>query len=395
MTTRSLALQTCDVAEAEAVRVAVIGAGVAGCAASLSLLACGVDGVLMLDSDSGGRADRVGECLPPSCAPILQSLGVWNDFLAQGHLPSVGSAACWGRDGWGFNDFLIDPHRCGWHLDRQSFDASMLAAAQQRGARLWKGCRLRGLARRDTGGWLLDLEREGQALMQRADFVLDASGAAAVVARRLGVMRNEIDCLNVSYAYLHCDDAMAFPARSWLEAVENGWWYAAGVPGGRIVAAYATDRKNPAKPQGPVAWMAALQSTRHLWPVMLRARPASMPGAVRVAAAPSAILSNVAGRDWLAVGDAACSYDPLTAHGILKALQDGEAAGRAVANDLGGNPQAMHDYQNGIFTRFSDYLRLRNRLYSEEARWRHMDFWARPLTQAARGAGGGPGAAVD
>ncbi|UTH76736.1 tryptophan 7-halogenase [Chromobacterium sp. IIBBL 290-4] len=349
-------------------------------------MACGVDEVLMLDSASSGEADRIGECLPPSCVPILQSLRLWDDFLSQGHLPSVGSAACWGRNGWGFNDFLMDPHRCGWHLDRRIFDASMLAAAQQRGARLEQGCRLRGLTRRGKGGWLLDLEQAGQPLRRQADFVLDASGVAAVAARQLGVMRNEIDCLNVSYAYLNCVDAMAFPARSWLEAVENGWWYAAGVPGDRIVVAYATDRKR-GKPQGAAAWMAALQNTRHLWPVIRDAHPIPMPGTVRITAAPSAILSNVAGQDWLAVGDAACSYDPLTAHGILKALHDGEAAGRAVAKALAGNPQALQNYQTGVFARFSNYLRLRNRLYCDEGRWRHMGFWARPLTQVARRAG--------
>lgn len=37
-----------------------------------------------------------------------------------------------------------------------------------------------------------------------------------------------------------------------------------------------------------------------------------------------------AGQQWLAVGDAAASYDPLSAQGIIKAISNGIFAGRAI-----------------------------------------------------------------
>ena len=42
---------------------------------------------------------RIGEAVPPACRDVLSRLGVWDDFLAQNHLPSAGSCAKLGQGG--------------------------------------------------------------------------------------------------------------------------------------------------------------------------------------------------------------------------------------------------------------------------------------------------------
>jgi flavin-dependent dehydrogenase len=127
--------------------------------------------------------------------------------------------------------------------------------------------------------------------------------------------------------------------------------------------------------------MAALRQTRHLAGWLERGKAARADsGALATALAPSAILSRVVGDRWLAVGDAASACDPVTAQGIVKALCDGEAAADAIAAYLaGGGDAPLRAYQDGVFARFRDYLRLRRHLYGRERRWPQAPFWQNRL----------------
>jgi flavin-dependent dehydrogenase len=92
--------------------------------------------------------------------------------------------------------------------------------------------------------------------------------------------------------------------------------------------------------------------------------------------AASAVLSRVAGSNWVAVGDAAWSCDPLTAQGITKALVDGIAVAEALAvQSRGGGCAAVLRYQSDSFARFTANLRLRAALYEAEGRWPDAPFW--------------------
>lgn len=160
-----------------------------------------------------------------------------------------------------------------------------------------------------------------------------------------------------------------------LEAVDYGWWYAARVPGERAAALVATD---PVTVRGralnsPDGWSAALRGTTHLAGVLDGAT--LDPAGVHVYAAPSTRLEPCAGKRWVAVGDAAGAFDPLSSQGIHKALVDGLDAGRAVAEWLGGSPEALVGYRAGVEARFAEYLRNRAFLYGLEQRWADQPFW--------------------
>lgn len=363
-------------------QVAIIGGGVAGCATALALLRHGRRDLVVVEAEPAARP-RIGETIPPACAAVLQRFGLWDSFLAQGHVPSLGSAASWGKAELGYNDFLLDPHGRGWHLDRPRFDTLLADAVAGRGGTLMLGMRLRDVARH-AGSWSLAFDAADGPRRLDADFLVDASGPAAAAARRLGVARNAIDCLTVLHAVLDLAAPDRVPTRTLLEAADYGWWYAARLPGGRLIAALSTDRATLRRRRlaDAVGWNAALRQTRHVASLLTLGRASGTPKP-DLAIAPSAILSRVTGPGWLAVGDAASSYDPLTSQGIIKALLDGEAAGRAIAVHLGGDTAALPAYQDGVFAGFTRYLELRRHLYGLEARWPNAPFWRRPLTDRA------------
>jgi flavin-dependent dehydrogenase len=324
---------------------------------------------------------RIGEAIPPAARPILQRLGVWEDFRAQNHLPSAGSCASWGNPELGYNDFLLDMQGKGWHLDRSAFDAMLSDAVTARGGTVVRGCRLRDAERRDAGGYAPTFEDEsGRRTRVTADFLVDATGIAAAAARRLGVARNQIDSLAVVCAVLDLQEPEAVPSQALLEACEYGWWYAAKIPRQRMIVALAVEPSRHQHFGKAGAWLAALRATRHVARWLERGKALTDGPRLEMALAPSAILSRVVGDRWLAVGDAASAYDPISAQGIVKALCDGEAAADAIAGFFAGAGEApLLAYQAGVFARFRDYLRLRQHLYGRERRWPRSSFWTNRL----------------
>jgi flavin-dependent dehydrogenase len=359
--------------------VVIVGGGTAGCATAIALRARGVGDVVVVDMRRQGGW-RIGEAIPPAGRAALSQLGVWDRFLAQEHLPAVGSCASWGKPALGYNDFLLDRQGEGWHLDRAAFDALLADAATGAGATLLRGFRLRAVEPGD-GGYDLSFGAEDGAVLRLATgFLVDATGIAAGAVRRLGVARNQIDCLAVVSALFDLAAPAEIPSQTLLEACAYGWWYAAKLPGDRLIAALALEPGELRRFGDSGVWLAHLRGSAHVARWLARGRAMLAGGELATALAPSAILSRVTGARWLAVGDAASSYDPIAAQGIVKALSDGEAAAAAIAETFAGAGEApLAAYQDGVFARFRDYLRLQQYLYRLERRWPQAPFWKNRL----------------
>ncbi|SHO66621.1 Dehydrogenase (flavoprotein) [Pseudoxanthobacter soli DSM 19599] len=358
------------------VSVAIAGAGIAGCAAALALQAAGLTDVVVLDRDRA-PAFRLGETIPAFAVGLLKRLGAYGRAATLRPLESSGSTSLWGKDTPGHNDALGDPDGAGWHLDRAAFDAALREEVRARGIALVAG-HLTEVRRAEAGGFRLAFARGPAAGAIEADVLLDASGAGATALRRLGIARNPVDELTVRHAVLAVEATGATAARTFLEAVPYGWWYATRIPGDRMVAMVATDPAAAAEAglslRSTDGFRRALEATHLVGPAVAAARPAGILSAGGSSAS-SAILSGIAGPDWLAAGDAGWSCDPLTAQGITKALMEGIAAAAAITDRQRGNAGAFAAYQAIAFARFTANLRLRAALYTAETRWPDKPFW--------------------
>lgn len=358
--------------------IAIIGGGPAGSATALSLLQSGKHDVRMFNTKRRSEI-KIGESIPPAATPVLARLGVDHLLSEKIHLACSGSVSIWGTDTPGHNDFWLNPVGKGFHLDRNQFDLQLYQAAQSQGAQCFDGWRLHSVAQQASGFELQFQLESGEEKSVSADFVVDASGQGACFARRLGVVRNVLDEVISVCAIFSLEKDLQMSNRSFAEAVESGWWYAARLPGERIIVSLTSDA-NIIKEQGltnPEKWSQQLHKTQGLkkWlpPVLLQQLPE-----LQVKAAPSAILSCVTGKNWLAVGDAASSYDPLTAAGITKALMHGEQAGSTIARAWQEkDDRVISDYQDMVFNQFTQYASLRNQLYLAENRYQKRPFWQR------------------
>ena len=357
----------------ERVKVAVLGGGPAGSATALRLGQLGVSNVLLAEA-SCFEAERIGESLPPDTRKLLGRLGVLEPFLAEGHETCAGSCSSWGNRELGWNDFLVHPYGRGWHLDRRRFDAFLARQAEKQGARLRKGWCFRS-ARRIANGFRLRFQTDAGARRVEAQVVVDATGARARFARRLGIERVVDDRLVTLAAVFSKVDLERLGAYTLLESTPYGWWYAARLPRGRAMVAVTTDSKNCKERdlRNPRSWLCHLAETDHLSSRLLRAWG---PSDFAPHAALTSRLSCSGGASWLAVGDAAWTSDPLAAQGIHRALASGLAAGDVIVQRLRGEIESLAVHGERWNLGYGAFLRLREHLYAQEQRWPDESFWS-------------------
>jgi flavin-dependent dehydrogenase len=274
------------------------------------------------------------------------------------------------------DDFIFHPDGHGWQLDRPAFDALLLKAAERAGAEILWNARVRGI-RTERGTTCVLAECQGRSRALAATTFVDASGRACVVARAAGATRHASDRLTGVACLLSGSDGSDAEAIGLIEAVADGWWYSTLLPTGRL-AIFFSDADIPALAAARTTggWLTALRRTRHLRNLVERHRyqPSGNP---RVVAANSARLTAFRGPGWLAAGDAAMSYDPLSGRGIFAAMHGARQAAYALAAAVRGEENALEKYGAGLEQDHANYLAALSQNYRAESRWPSADFWRR------------------
>ena len=347
--------------------VAVVGGGPAGAVAALVLARRGLEVVLVEADDYCGP--RIGESFPPAVGGLVARLGLVG--LPQAvRMDGYGLRSAWGGPEPEVRSHVCQPGAVGWHVDRARFDAALAFEAQAAGARRLHA-RLTG-ARRLVDGWRLQLSRGGEV---EARLVLDASGRRAAFARFAGARRTRTDALTALAFEGLPAPIDRYGAYALVEAAPDGWWYSAPIPGGRAVAVRFSHpaglRTAPAPP-----------------PLTARRHAGLELGPGRRHPAGASLLEPVCGEGWLAIGDAAMTFDPMSGDGVCRALASGMAAAEAV---LTGGADALRAEAEETAARFAAYARARADFYAAERRWPDAPFWTwtrslRPPPSAAAGA---------
>lgn len=338
--------------------VLVVGGGPAGSAAALDLSRRGFS-VALIEQDRY-LSPRVGETLPPFVRRQLTALGVWQRFLETGPLESYGMRTAWDTAEPLQREFLMNPYGCGWHVDRASFDALLASAAGDAGAELITA-RAGPHGRNQDGLWWLQVHVKDTTLILTGRVLVDATGRKALIASRLGAQTQVADRLIGAIAFVESSATERF---TMLEAVENGWWYSAPLPGARMVFAYMTD----ADLWQETEWGSLLQTA----PLTAeRAGQGQLPAPAEIVSASSVVRHPVTGPDWIAIGDAAFAYDPLSGQGVYKSIDSGLRAAEAIAGNT------LPEYETWAQETYAGYLATRTRFYSSVRRWPQSAFWQR------------------
>lgn len=352
--------------------VAVIGGGIAGCAACLGLAQRGVEVVWV--SPCGSLADKPGESLAPAALAVLDNLGLDSLLADPAHRKSMVSFTAWGSDA------LLERHAAGQirgmgHvLNRSHFETALVEKTRRTSGILRLDGSLASF-RRSEAGWKLTTDG-GQAI--NASLVIDATGRMAMIGRAQARQRR-LDRLVAAYAFLRTTDPDIDPTPATLiEAVEGGWWYATFLANRQLALNFYSDPDLMPRRLGTRLdlWQQMVGETRSIsrW---IESAGYQISDPPRLASAGTVWLEKAAGPDWLAIGDAAVSFDPLSAHGMTTALWTGHEAAEAATLALTGHGAALDNYAARLRLGVEQYDRERREIYAREMRFSHHPFWQR------------------
>ncbi|MBQ4835180.1 NAD(P)/FAD-dependent oxidoreductase [Pseudoalteromonas luteoviolacea] len=355
--------------------VAIIGGGPAGTATGIALKNLGIDSVFIVEAGTYSKP-KIGESIPPNTQTLFQRLNIFDAFSSQHHEPCLGSYSCWGSTQLGFNDNLFNPYGAGWHLDRRRFDLFMARQFKALSGALVDNTRFSNLSvmKNDLYPIKLSFENHPDVCCR---FVVDATGQSAKVARKFGAAVSMQDLMVSFAAYFDCQDTHLNENKlTLLEAVEQGWWYCASIPNNLQVVSLTTDIAvaKKLKLKQPENWYSLLKHSKH---INNRIEGSAFPNRLNSWKTPSSLLSPPAGNGWLAVGDAAACYDPISSQGIYKALANGLQAAKAIALWLNSDANGLTEYRNKVVKDFVNYLEQRDYFYGQEQRWLEAEFWVK------------------
>ena len=353
-------------------KVAIVGGGPAGAVAALVLARRGLR-VTVVEARAAPQT-KVGETLPPGLTPLLRHLGLEACLERDGHLRSQGNRSLWGSTRPGESAYLANPFGAGWHVDRRRFEARLAAAAREAGAAWRWGSRLASCAPLGEG-WRVGLTGSDPL---DVDFVADATGRHARLARRLGARRLRYDRL-VGVAALLTSRTPAADTYTLVEATPDGWWYSALLSDGRLAVAFLSDGdllERPLLRADAAAWWQRLHKTTATRE-RVEGNAYQAATTLRVMPAESSRLDEILGERWIALGDAAAAYDPLSSHGVASAMGSGFYGGHAIADLLAGRSEARLAYLDVMQRAYGTYLDLQRQHYMQETRWPDAAFWRR------------------
>ncbi len=316
----------------------ILGGGPAGLATALSLKQHQPDASIGIVEPNPYNSLRPGETLSPSCRSIFETLKLWEAFVTEPRFRSApGISSAWG------DEILVDQTliKTGWHITRPAFDAWLADIARSRGI-----------------SWITGDCRD-------ADFIVDATGRKAAFAHEMGANRQTADQLVGHYRFYNEAPSNTSTV---IEAYEHGWWYAASLPDGRLaVACFCDAEMARSVDKNWDQYLSRAPNIQHM------AVGESSAGFIRSAA--SGCLDKMTGSNWLATGDAACTFDPITGQGISKAMQSGIFASYAILDYWRHKPEGLAKYEAILKQSYEEYLQLRRTYYSLEERWRDQPFW--------------------
>lgn len=354
--------------------ILIIGGGIAGCIAAISL----VDRyqVTLIDKLAEPK-DRIGESLAPATQRIfkelhlLQNLDV--ELKSKIYRSNLGMQSYWGSDQVHIVDNLRNPDGFGLNLNRKEFEIYLRAVAQERGVQcIWSTKLFQSEFQKYD--WKVTAKSESQAYEISADFVIDATGRQSHFARSQGIERTHFDKLIACW--------MSLPntlknEMSTISASKNGWWYSAVVPNHKRVIAFQTDPDlyDRATFKSLELILKLSKENPHITKILDH----SDTNAIEfhgVTAANSTKLNQVAGKQWVAIGDAAISFDPLSSQGMFNAMASAMQLKHLIQNF--GYSEKTHDlYSTQLDNIWQRYLDHKNIFYQQELRWKESEFWKR------------------
>ena len=174
--------------------------------------------------------DHVGESLLPASMPVLEELGVLPQMERARFPKKWGATMLWGKDPEPWSWYVREtnrsfPHAC--QVWRPTFDKILLDNARAFGVNVREGYAVTAALVEDGRTYGVKFRTgDGSENIIEADWIIDASGQAALLSRTLGLRRWDDQFRNMAiYGYFSGSKRLPAPDSTniFIESYEHGW----------------------------------------------------------------------------------------------------------------------------------------------------------------------------
>ncbi|MEO8768099.1 MAG: NAD(P)/FAD-dependent oxidoreductase [Nitrosospira sp.] len=244
---------------------------------------------------------------------------------------------------------MFNPWGAGVALERELLDEALRNLASAAGVSVIADAKVMDIERRNDQWHLLMRLGDAENGSVCASFLVLATGrAAARFFDQPPPAPSQIALMTSLSARDNASNGVSDHAL-YVEAMDNGWWYALPIRRGGHFAGLCTCLDEIKRRRATVRefFVQELHRTRLLAPLM-----SSIRGNLRISGrtAGARAFSKVAGDSWIAVGDSAYAPDPLSGMGIELAIESAQLGAQALLGAMQGSPQqsAFAEYENAI-----------------------------------------------
>lgn len=328
--------------------------------------------MILLDKASFPRP-HAGESLTPSVLDAVKHLGADQKVRAAGFAPKTGATFAWGNDEspWTVGYAASDGPPA-YQVRRPEFDTILLQAAIAAGADVrlgWRAEDVEPTSGRPAG--VAAAAPDGRQVRLTAPWVVDASGAAGLLSRRLGRTGGPADLDRIAmWGYWRLNGRSAETSSETTLFV--------GRPGGCLwhhplddrcglasvgLVVRAGDARHLLSDPSADFYRSAVSSCQELAP---RMTGAVLEGGVHAADASAFASRRMAGSGWFLVGDAAFFVDSILTPGVQVAIESGLLAAQCLQTIIGqpeSEAAALDLYERVLRRDYETYTWLCRNLY--------------------------------
>ena len=341
--------------------VFIIGAGPAGTCAALRLLSLGYN-VALAESEPFPRA-QIGESLSPGVRNIFDYLQAGDLLNTRNYLHQLNAQVIWDKP----EPQLVSTAQrgSGVMVDRAQLDQDLLQLAVHRGLQLYQPARFESCKRTEEV-WTSILRTDTGITSISARFILDARG------RRGNHMQDRVLTAPQTVAMWAEVPGQSMPADTLIEAIPAGWIWGSPTPGGsfRIITFTSPDTLR----QQPLPQLfSKLLSTTNLFAI------AANTGIPDIKTCSVFTYAHIAPwkDNYLRLGEAAFSLDPLSSTGLEKAMRFSLQAVIAVNTILktGQTNMAQTFYEDKMIDSVASHTHWTSGYYAQAWPGQEYAFW--------------------
>lgn len=347
--------------------VVIVGGAFSGSSAGILLKRARPDLRVLIVESRTAFDRKVGESTSDIAGCFLTRVLRQHSWLVQNQLPKQGLRFWFNAaEGQPPND---EPHRCGeigayfqvrlptFQLDRATLDEHLLDEARALGCEVQRPAKVKNIVLGGAGNNVLEIENGGGWSTVRAQWVIDASGKAAMLARKNGTLEKlgehptnsiwarfrgvrDLDGWEATQALAKCPMSAIAAARMMAtnHLTGRGWWcWLIPLKNGDFSAGLTWDtRFFTPEPGANIGDRLKRHLLSHPIGKLMFEDAEPIEHDTRAYSQLAYFNSQAAGDGWICIGDAAGFMDPLYSHGLDYCAHTACAARRIILQALDG-----------------------------------------------------------